>query len=426
MSGFNPPPHNPDGRIFASYPMPAKIDLLNERPRRESLIEKELENKINSFNLPKIQISEQKQFETTANYQNQAKPISQQSEQNQNVHQYEQRIITNMAPVIKDNSQLNSYSITNTNQQQQFVDRNNNLKQQQMVHHQHLQNQNQQQQQVMQQHNLNASSSSPTNQFNQVRTTTTTITTTNNSYQQGQQQQQKLLQNQQQQRAANNAATLASELAEKEAKLMAEINSLHQRPYSPYQVPDKIDLSSEQRVIQQQYHNAPSPRPQSQASSTRSTSVAADLFDKEAKLLQEIEEMEKKPYNPQTMVVEREEWFEYPEGRPHDRHLTDSKRRVKDFCSLPSHMYADGGRHIHEENLPTTSRQSSMSPGSMHTTIIRSPKREIDNRSPLPISFDNFTTKGVRGNIASIGAIEPDRPRPPIYPIIKRTPSPSV
>lgn len=220
---------------------------------------------------------------------------------------------------------------------------------------------------------------------------------------------------------ADNKARLATELADKEAKLMAEITALHQRPYSPFQVPSKIDLTNDQRANQQQQENAPSPRPYSRASSTKSTS--ADLMDKEAKLMQEIEEMEKKPYNPQRMVVEREQWYEYPEGRPYDRQLTDSKRRVKDFCSLPSHMYSNQGTHIHEENLPVGRSSGS---GSMHTTIIRSPRREIDNSSPLPFAFDNFSTKGVRGNIASVGAIEPDRPRPPIYPIIKRTPSPNM
>lgn len=359
MSGFVPPPNNPDGRIFASYPMPAKIDLINERPRRESLVDRELNQQIGSSVLPKIELSSQ-QFSTTTNYHNQALPPTQRIEENQNFRQYEQHVITNVAPLQSAN--------------------------------------NSQQQQYMQQ------------PAGSMRTTT-------------------LLNNEAfNRRLVNNAELLSRDLAEKEAKLMAEINSLHQRPYSPFQTPDKIDLTNEQRKIQQQLDNAPSPRPYSRASSTRSTSAAADLLDKEAKLLQEIEEMERKPYNPQTMVVEREQWFEYPQGRPNDMQLTDSKRRVKDFCSLPSHMYETGDRHVHEENLPSTSSLSrpNSSAGSIHTTIIRSPKREIDNRSPLPIAFDNFSTKGVRGNIASIGAIEPDRPRPPIYPIIKRSPSPNL
>lgn len=206
------------------------------------------------------------------------------------------------------------------------------------------------------------------------------------------------------------------------------------RIFASYPMPAKIDLINErprrESLVEQQLankivtviENEPSPRSNSRASSTKSTS--ADLMDKEAKLLHEIEEMEKKPYNPQRMVVEREQWFEYPEGRPYDRQLTDSKRRVKDFCSLPSHMYNNRGTHIHEENLPVC--RSPQPEGNMRTTIIRSSKREIDNKSPLPFAFDNFSTKGVRGNIASVGAIEPDRPRAPIYPIMKRSPSPNM
>lgn len=221
----------------------------------------------------------------------------------------------------------------------------------------------------------------------------------------------------------NNAANLAAELAQKEAKLMAEINALHQRPYTPYATPAKIDLTTEGRKLQQQQEHAPSPRPQSRATS-------ADFLDKEAKLLHEIDEIERKPFNPQTMVVEREQWFEHPQGRPYERQLTDSKRRIRDFCSLPSYMYEGQDRHIHEDNLPLTAAggrpSSSAAASSIHTTIIRSPRREVDNKSPLPFAFDNFTTKGVRGNIASVGAIEPDRPRPPIYPIVKRSPTPNM
>lgn len=378
MSQFAPAPSKPDSRIFASYPMPAKIDLINERPRRESLIEKQLENTMGSSLLPKIEISEQPIQYATSNHYNQQSQSTQGSQQEWNHH---------------------SSNIFYTQQQRPSP---NAAYQQQHLAQQKF---NQQQQQMVQPQ----SNELPriNNQVQNVQTTATTVTTTTAST-----------------RSANNAAILAADLAEKEAKLMAEINALHQRPYSPFQVPAKIDLTNEQRIAQQQFEHAPSPRPYSRASSTKSTS--ADLMDKEAKLLQEIDEMEKKPFNPQTMVVEREQWFEYPEGRPHDKHLTDSKRRIKDFCSLPSHMYPNQGTHVHEENLPATSLgRPSSAANSIHTTIIRSPRREVDNKSPLPFAFDNFSTKGVRGNIASVGAIEPDRPRPPIYPIIKRSPSPN-
>lgn len=371
MSGYAPDPHKPDSRIFASYPMPAKIDLINEKPRRESLVEQQLENKIGSSlaGLPSIEITE-RSFENAQNYSN--APTSGSSPQgfNENHNSYQQQKVTtsfNNQPTNQQTVREVQVSRQEINSQQQF--------------------------------NSNQGYPLQGRQYGPTITSNATLTKT----------------------IADNKAKLAAELADKEAKLMAEITALHQRPYSPFQVPSKIDLTNDQRAHQQQQENAPSPRPYSRASSTKSTS--ADLMDKEAKLLQEIEEMEKKPYNPQRMVVEREQWYEYPEGRPYDRQLTDSKRRVKDFCSLPSHMYSNQGTHIHEENLPVGRSSGS---GSMHTTIIRSPRREIDNKSPLPFAFDNFSTKGVRGNIASVGAIEPDRPRPPIYPIIKRTPSPNM
>lgn len=392
MSQFAPAPKKPDSRVFASYPMPAKIDLINERPRRESLLEQQLGITINQpQQIPKIEISDQQQqFHNLRDIQqnNQASINSDQQHIQHNTNYYYHEQHNSMAP------QNQKYNNSNSMQQQQ------QQQDQQMIQQNYLQPQNQST-------HMAVSTGSMTNAPNSTFTTTTTNTT---------------LKTQQQ---SNNAAIFAAELAAKEAKLMAEITALHDRPYSPFQVPAKIDLATGQHISQQQYQNAPSPRPVSRTSSTRSTS--ADLMDKEAKLLREIEEMEKKPYNPQTMVVEREQWFEYPEGKPYDKHLTDSRRRIKDFCSLPSHMYPKQGAHIHEDNLTATTLGRPASSGSsIHTTIIRSPIREVDNKSPLPFAFDNFSTKGVRGNLASVGAIEPDRPRPPIYPIIKRTPSPSM
>lgn len=403
MSQFAPAPMKPDSRVFASYPMPAKIDLINERPRRESLLEQQLGNKIGQPQVPKIEVSDQQPLQQQQQMQHQFNNSWNQQRQQQQQHENQTSIRTNQQPVQHNKNyyyheqQIINNSIVEPVQQafnnQQMVQQNN---QPQFVPNQTSQNQA----------SVVASDNTIANAPNLTVTTTTTTTTTTSKKEQ-------------------QAAIFAAELADKEAKLMAEINALHARPYSPFQVPDKIDLTNESRISQQQYQHAPSPRPFSRASSTKSTS--ADLMDKEAKLLQEIEEMEKKPYNPQTMIVEREQWFEYPEGKPYDKHLTDSKRRVKDFCSLPSHMYPKQGAYVHEDNIPasTLSRPSS-SASSIHTTIIRSPIREVDNKSPLPFAFDNFSTKGVRGNLASVGAIEPDRPRPPIYPIIKRTPSPNM
>ena len=361
MSQFAPPPQKPDGRIFASYPMPAKIDLLNERPRCESLIERQLEYQIGQP-VPRIEVTEQKSMVTDSQW-----APNRCGGENLIRQPMSGRVSsTNYSTIIT----ATHHNVVGASQRQD------------PQQHPNWQIYDQgQQQQLQQVPNLTS------------RTQTTNI----------------------RQIISNNAANLAAELAEKEAKLMAEIEALHRRPYNADQTPAKIDLTREQRIAQQQHEHAPSPRPYSRASSTRSTT--ADLLDKEAKLMQQIEEIESKPFNPQTMVVEREQWSEYPEGRPSSRHLTDSKRRVKDFCSLPSYMYEGQDRHVHEE-LPIATQKSK---ADVQTLIIRSPKREIDNKSPLPFAFDNFSTKGVRGNIASATAVEPERPRPPIYPIIKRS-----
>lgn len=388
MSQFAPAPKKPDSRVFASYPMPAKIDLINERPRRESLLEQQLDTTINQPQVPKIEISSQhnQQLNNSWDMPQNHQALNTTNQQNRQ-HNTEYYYHHSMAP----QNPTHENSDRRHQEQQMFQQQSNQ------------QTQNQANKMV-------SPSRTPTEAPNSTSTTATSTTTTT------------IFKTQQ---LSKNAAIFAAELAAKEAKLMAEITALHDRPYSPFQVPEKIDLASGQHVSQQQYQNALSPRPTSRASSTRSTS--ADLMDKEAKLLQEIEEMERKPFNPQTMVVEREQWFEYPKDKPYDKHLVDSKRRIKDFCSLPSHRYPKQGAYIHEENLTaSTLGRPVSSAGSIHTTIIRSPVREVDNKSPLPFAFDNFSTKGVRGNLASVGAIEPDRPRPPIYPIIKRTPSPSI
>lgn len=369
MANYAPPPDRPDGRIFASYPMPAKIDLIQERPRRESLVEKQLEGNIGSHQTPNIQVTEVRTVETTYSTQTAGNTHRPQEQHQVDHYRYQQ-----------------ASSPTFRNQQIQ------------------------QQQRTTQSIGASQSPQGRVSTNHQAPNQAPTLSTINRTTGV---------------RLPDNAAILAADLAEKEAKLMAEIESLHQRPYSPFQVPSKIDLTQEQRRSHMQQEQAPSPRPYSRASSTKS--ACEDLLDKEAKLLQEIDEMERKPFNPQTMVVEREQWFEYPEGRPTDRQLLDSKRRIKDFCSMPSHMYQAHGTRIHEENLPSTSiGRPSSAASNIHTTIIRSPRREVDNKSPLPFAFDNFTTKGVRGNIASAGAIEPDRPRPPIYPIIKRSATDSL
>lgn len=415
----------PDSRVFASYPMPAKIDLINERPRRESQVERQLEDRIGQIsplapldNVPRITVTEQQNTSiTTGNTsfgQQQQHYQEQQSWPEISDHQilehqtrgrHQEDRPTSRCEVKETRIIINQHSAPITTGD-------NFERERHFGHHQSVraidESSFKQQSSVLNQEHQQASSNHQT-------------TTTNNSPSQ----QLPSLNMALNRTISNNKAVLAAELAEKEAKLLREISALHQRPYSPYQTPAKIDLTSEQWNSQQQSRNAPDPasRPNSRASN-KSINTGQDLLEKEARLLREIEEIESKPYNPQTMIVEREQWFEYPENRPQERHLTESKRRVRDFCSMPPGLCQD--RHIHEENLHPRPGQVTATPESIHTTIIRSPKREIDNKSPLPFAFDNFTTKGVRGNIASVGAVEPDRPRPPIFPIVKRSPSPNV
>lgn len=293
MSNYRPPPPLSDAerRRFASYPLPPMISLESEQPRRESLIEQQLDSKIQTVTVTTVREDSQSYAGNTLQHN-----LQQQQQLPQQQQQQQPQVL------------LNSGKIT----EEIGTERN-------------------------------------TNMVNAMR--------------------------------ANNATILASELAEKEVKLMDEINALHQRPYNYYPVPPKIDLSDEHRNNQIQCQNSPSPRPFSRASSTRSANTIEDLLEKEAKLMQEIEEMERKPFNPQRMIVDRQQMHKEP--------------------------------------------SNDVSPRSLHTAIIKKPSREIDNKSPLPFAFDNFSTKGVRGNIATVGAVEPERPRPPIYPIVRRTPSPN-
>lgn len=550
----SPAPHKPDNRVFASYPMPPKIDLINERPRRESQVERQLDNSIGGSGpflptIPEIKVSQQhedtssyesrlpSQNSRAANHQSSSETIytaatttttnnssgtraanqlsseqelqksvtgtrtperhspqykvsgiefgyrsspqspsaSMNSLTQQQVTQvvrqaspqphsaqfgcHEHRIIISVGPICSRPCSSQQVDCTSYKQQETIVykqeqqkqqsDREEWLRAQQILKEEQeilerqtrleqkekrerewqLQRQREEQEQerkrqeqerkreemerkreqelLIEQQRLLEEQVKRQQQQQQQTTTTTTRTTVTKT---------------------TNAETLATELAAKEAKLRAEIAALHDRPYSPFQMPNKIDLTNEQRIAQQQLNHSPSPRPYSRASSTRSTTIVEDLLTKEAQLQREIEEIERKPFNPQTMVVEREQWFEYPEDRPHDKQLTESKRRIKDFCSQPSYMYPTEGKHIHEENIPAPSASSGRlsAGGDLHTAIIKGPKREVDNKSPLPFAFDNFSTKGVRGNIASACAIEPDRPRPPIYPIVKKSPSPNV
>lgn len=153
---------------------------------------------------------------------------------------------------------------------------------------------------------------------------------------------------------------------------------------APRQEPEPRTARNQQRWVKE----CPSPsrstsRPTSRASSTRSI-TEIDLMEKTAKLLQDADEIEKKPLKTQEILIE------------------------------------NGVRGRDSSKSPTSEGVSSI-----HTAIIKVPKQEIDNKSPLPFAYDNFSTLGVRGNIASVGAAPPETPYPPIFPVVKRTPSPA-
>lgn len=181
-----------------------------------------------------------------------------------------------------------------------------------------------------------------------------------------------------------NLARLENELVAKEASIKREMAYLnqHQSPWSrprqirePRREPQARVVKKDQRWVKECLSPSTS-RPTSRASSTKST-TEADLLEKASKLLLDVEEIEKKQLNQQQILIE-------------------------------------GG--VRKVDSPV-----SEAPSSIHTAIIKVPRGEINNKSPLPFSYDNFSTLGVRGNIASVGAAEPEAPYPPIFPTIKRT-----
>jgi hypothetical protein len=190
----------------------------------------------------------------------------------------------------------------------------------------------------------------------------------------------------------NQLAELENDLAQKEARLKREIAHLNQQlsPWArprvirePRREPEPRSSRSQQRWVKE-CPSTPSSRPTSRASSTRSN-TEAELMEKASKLVQTAEELEKKPLKTQMILIEN-----------------GARRRVES---------------------PTKAESSGVS--SVHTAIIKVPNHEVDNKSPLPVAFDNFSTLGVRGNLASIGAAPPETPYPPIFPVVKRTPSPA-
>lgn len=334
-----------DRQVYASHSMPPKFDLASEQPRRESLVEQRLEHQIGPNTGPRIELHppSPSQVNTVAMHQ-------------------DQPALHAPHPPPRSSSPLPQVS----------------------QHQYHYQ----------QPHGPNQQSRS---------TTTTTVTRTTTSALAGHDvdgaplPNTLTMQNNVTERATSPVVRVMSvsprPLAKPAAALASEIVDddktqvkIHGRSYSPYQVPQKIDLAQEQRIQQVQRMNSPSPRPNSRASSTRSRIAAEDLLANEAQLMRDIEELENKPYNVQHLYVE-------PNRQPSP---------------------ASAGNNYYGQ------------PETLNTAVMRSPSREIDNKSPLPFAFDNFTTKGVRGNIATVGAVEPDRPRAPIYPIVRRSPTPTL
>lgn len=195
----------------------------------------------------------------------------------------------------------------------------------------------------------------------------------------------------QQQHQDSSYSELENELAQKEARLKREIAHMNQylspwaRPRQirePRREPESRHARDQQRWVKECPKSPSTSRPTSRAAS----SAENDLMDRASQLLMEAEALEKKPIKTQQILIEN-----------------GVKRQIES---------------------PTRQMDPSSNAGSVHTAIIKVPNTEIDNKSPLPIAFDNFSTLGVRGNIASIGAAPPDTPYPPIFPIVKRTPSP--
>lgn len=193
--------------------------------------------------------------------------------------------------------------------------------------------------------------------------------------------------------------SLTNELAQKEAKLRREIaymNTYRNRfqPKSSWETRREPEAHSgpsakSHKLWRKEVPQSPfGSRPNSRASSARSATTEADILEKAAKLLEDAEELERKEIIDEPIVLD-------PKG----------EQRPASGTSSPAN---------------TLSRRG------VKSAIISVPSRDIDNKSPLPFSYDNFSTLGVRGNIASVGAAKPDKPYPPIFPQLKRTQSPLI
>lgn len=321
-SGYSDLSEISKSRAYGIAPKPPKIDLINERPRRESLIERQLTTSI---------VRPELDFEQQFNYINNSNRNNLQQQVYEQFNQVAPRGTGEIRPQIVT-TQRREVRVENT-----FIDSPPPY--------------------------LKPSSSS--------ETATSSRRYTNNEAS-----------------VSPSYDELVNNLAEEEDKLKKEVAYMnrHLSPWArPRQVrePRKEPQARSPRGEQRWMKECPSgsnSRPTSRASSTRSN-VEADLMEKASKLLQDVEELEKKPFNSQQVLIESGASSRSGSEKP--------KSPLDDMSSI-------------------------------HTAIIKVPKREIDNKSPLPFSYDNFSTLGVRGNIASVGAAEPEKPYAPIFPVIRR------
>lgn len=393
--------------MYGTQQKPPKINLLDERPRRESIVEQHLSQTIvrppahessdyyqlGDLNIPMGQQHQQQQ--QYAGYPSSSLSHNIINNNNDNINQRSQNsssmfipnqsttpqaaATTSYSNIITEQSTKTTKTTTNSSPGHRINDFASTSTSQQLYAvagpggsgRPYVPPQSQQQQQFRQQYQQ------PAHANPAMKTVTTQMSS----------------RSQTSERNPSVYSELVEDLKAKEEKLMCEIAYMNQYIRNPWarpkqtrdprrEPPPRMSAKNDHRWVRECPPTTSLSRPTSRASSTRSN-TEAELMEKASKLMQDAEEMEKKPITPQQMVIET------------------------------------GTR-------PRSAPEKSMSPdaGSYHTAIIKVPKGEIDNRSPLPFAFDNFSTLGVRGNVASVGAAPPEKPYAPIFPVVKRTPSP--
>lgn len=201
---------------------------------------------------------------------------------------------------------------------------------------------------------------------------------------------------------------LLNEFMKTEAKLMLEIEGLRsitrRSPFSEWQNAFSYQTKLKSRnespsannntfidtIVDNKFQLDPPTRSVSRLSNKTSENTNEDLQRKKERLFADIQEIMNMKYKPQTMVLEPK----------------SNKIKPIDYDSNKGSVEVDARRQNNNSSL--------------YTLLLTVPDVEINNKTSLPISFDNLSTKGIRGNIASVGAIEPETPYTPIYPIMKQ------